>query len=155
MATRYLRPIGQENGITFRHDSCSGTLWFEPKSAPWIDDPASIERTINVQVESMWADIVMSVDSDLAAWIKSSDCRHAPTADEKPLAAEYERLGVAVLAALDLGLNRFLSFVRIEKGQHWVQHVTLDADRLSSHCVGMRAQARINDSDWFRGRFLT
>ena len=143
-------PLGREHGIAFQHEGCNGLLWFELKSAPWISDEASIERTVNVQVESFLVDVVATVEGELAAWMAACDSRHAPTTDDEALAAQYQQHGLAVLAALGHGLNRFLSFVRIEKGQFWVPIVTVNAGRLSSHAVAWQARAKTGTSDWFR-----
>lgn len=146
--TRWL-PRGPQNGITFTHGSCSGVLWFDTKST-WIDDEASIENTINVLVESAHADVVTDVDAELASWMQRRDCRHAPAGEEQNFSERYEQHGRTVLAALDHGLNRFLSFVRIEKGQFGVRRVTLDEGRLSSHAAATKARAKINEGEWFR-----
>ena len=143
-------PRGPQERITFTHDSCSGLLWFELKSAPWINDEASIERTVNVQVESLLVDITTGVDGELARWMQARDCRHAAAPEDKDVAERFGGHGRAVLAALNHGLNRFLSFVRIEKGQYGVRPIKLDEGRLSSHAVGMEARAKIDDGDWFR-----
>jgi hypothetical protein len=141
-------PLGSEHGIKFQHDGCTGLLWLN--STPWNDDQASIERTVNVLVDTIVADIVTSVSADLTASMKVRDCGHAGATDQRVLADAYVLHGNTVLAALDYGLNRFLSFVRIEKGQHWLRHVMLDPGRLASHAVRFRAQASTDGSDWFR-----
>jgi hypothetical protein len=135
-------PMGREHGIGFQHETCTGLLWFELKSASWISDEATIPKTINVLVDNFLADVVTTVDGELAAWMVARDCRHAPTADDEALAARYRQHGEAVTAALNHGLNRFLSFVKIEKGQYWVPLVTVKASG--------EARAKTHTSDWFR-----
>jgi hypothetical protein len=143
-------PRGPENGIKFTHGSCSGLLWFETKSAGWIHDEAGIEQTINVQAESAFAEVVTKVEAAFAAWMQNRDCSHPPPPEEQDLSRRYEQHGHIVLAALNHGLNRFLSFVRIEKGQYGVQQKVLGDDRLSSHAVATNARAKVGDGEWFR-----
>jgi hypothetical protein len=143
-------PRGREHGITFVHGPCSGVLWFDAKCASWINDEASIERTVNVLVETILIDVVTRVESELAAWMEQRDCRRAPPADQKEQADAYERHGHTVMAAVDHALNRFLSFVRIEKGQFGVRRLSLDENRLSGHAIGMHGQAQFDGGEWFR-----
>jgi hypothetical protein len=51
-----------------------------------------------------------------------------------------------------VGVNRLPSYVRIEKGQHWVRPMTLDPGLLASHASRMHAKARPGDGDWFVSR---
>jgi hypothetical protein len=143
-------PIGRKRGVRFTHNDHSGLLWFELESSRFSSDEAEIARLVNVAVDKAFIEIGATVDGELGDWMKKRDFRKEPTAAEEALAERYFLHGKQVLAALSHGLNRFLSYVRIEKGQYWVRPIVLDPDHLSSHAVGMNAKARVGDGDWFR-----
>jgi hypothetical protein len=119
-------PIGRETGLTFTHEGCSGLIWFELQSSRFNRDEAEIARTVNVMAQTVFVEVVTTVDSELGGWIERRDFRKAPSADEEPLAERYLAHGKEVLAALSHGMNRFLSYIRIEKGQYWVRRIELE-----------------------------
>jgi hypothetical protein len=132
-------PLGKAEGLTFHHKNLSSVLWLEPDSVPFGVDQDDIPRTINIWVNKLYVEICASVDAELATWIRHRDCSHPP-ADDAVLADAYRQLGVDVNDAVDHGLSRFLSFVRVEKGQSW----------LPSRASHTELKARAPEGDWFR-----
>jgi hypothetical protein len=82
--------------------------------------------------------------------MQSRDFRKHPTSEEKALYQRYEEHGRQVLSVVQDGLNQMLTFVRTEKDQYWLRSYLIDFKNIMSFSVQCKAQARINDSPWFR-----
>ena len=137
-------PIGKAEGLTFQHEGHSGVIWFELDSIGDLGEPDKdeIERTINNHVDKLYVEISVGVNVELATWIKKVDCSRRGLVDDESLSNAYIQLGVDVENAFHHGVSRFLSFIRIQKGQYWLPS--------SSRELITRAKARTSDTGWFR-----
>jgi hypothetical protein len=70
------------------------------------------------------------------------------TEEEKPLAERYEIHCREVFSLLADGVNRLLTFMRVEKEQFWLNPLEIDLDRMASHSVAFEAQ--VDGGPWFR-----
>ena len=137
-------PLGDDQGIRFQHGICSGVLWFDSQCAKWASDVTEEEigRTVNLMAYRIHADITLSVEADLADYMKRRDFTRMPSLDEADLADRCDKHGREVFSALDKGLNRFLSFVRIEKGQYWLRHLKIDWDNIGITCSQLSCEGK-------------
>jgi hypothetical protein len=77
------------------------------------------------------------------------DLSRQPSVEEHPFAQRYETHGKEVLDLLFHYLNRFVDFLRAEKGQFWVAPYR-DAFGISSTASKFNAKACIDGGAWFR-----
>jgi hypothetical protein len=146
-------PIGPENGIRLCRDDLELVLWLDVKSVQWANEVAEevIPNRINLTAHRICADITSTMDDvELLSYMPVRDFSRQPTEEEAPLAERYEIHGREVFSLLADGVNRLLTFIRIEKGQFWLDPLEIDLDNISSHSVEFRAKAQIDDGSWFR-----
>lgn len=146
-------PTGTDNGIRLRRDDLELLLWLDTKSVQWASEVAEedIPRHVNLTAHRIYADITAAMEDDeLLSYMPIRDYSRQPTDEEEPLAERYEAHGREVFSLLRDGVNRFLTFVRVEKGQYWLDPLEIDVDDISSHTVASGAKAQIDDGSWFR-----
>lgn len=68
----------------------------------------------------------------------------------EPLAEQYEAHGKEVLLVLFATLNRFVEFLRAEKGQFWIAPYRINLGMISSTATEFRAKAQVSGGAWFR-----
>jgi len=89
-------------------------------------------------------------DVELLSYMSVRDFSRQPTEEEEPLAERYVIHGREVFSLLADGVNRLLTFIRVEKGQFWLDPLEIDLDNISSHSAEFGAKAQIDDGPWFR-----
>jgi hypothetical protein len=146
-------PLGPENGIRLRRDDLELVLWLDVKSVQWASEIAEedIPNHINLTAHKIYADITATVDDvELLSYMPVRDFSRQPTEEEKPLAERYEIHGREVFSLLADGVNRLLTFIRVEKGQYWLNSLEIDLDSMASHSVEFEARAQVDGDSWFR-----
>jgi len=89
-------------------------------------------------------------DIELLSYMSSRDFSQQPTEEEEPLAERYEIHGREVFSLFADGVNRLLTFIRVEKGQFWLNPLEIDLDRMASHSAEFEARAKVDGGPWFR-----
>jgi hypothetical protein len=146
-------PIGIQKGLYLRRDDLELSLWFDAKSAVWASNLSEedILNSSKVTAHRIYADITTTMDDiELLSYMSSRDFSRAPSEDEEPLAELYKTHGMKVFSLLQDGVNRFLTFVRVEKGQFWLDSLEIDLDNISSHSTEFGARAQVDNGAWFR-----
>lgn len=144
-------PIGPDNGIRVGQDNLELLLWLDPKAAQWASELSEedIPRHVNITAHRIYADISTTTDdAELLTYMANRDFSRQPTEEEEPLAERYEILGREVFSLLRDGINRLMTFIRVEKGQYWLEPVEIDLDNEPS--VQFEARAQVDDGSWFR-----
>jgi len=134
-------------------DGLELSLWFDVKSAVWAIDLSEedISHHNNIKAHRIYADITTTMDDiELLAYMSSRDFSREPNEEEESLAERYEAHGMKVFSLIRDGVNRFLTFVRVEKGQFWLDPLEIDLDNISSHAVDFEARAQVGNGSWFR-----
>ncbi len=145
-------PLGPENGIRLCRDDLELVLWLDVKSVQWVSEVAEedIPNRINLTTHRIYADITATMDDDaLLSYMPVRDFSRQPTEEEESLAERYELHGREVFSLLADGVNRLLTFIRVEKGQFWLNPLEIDLDRMASHSVEFKARAQVDDGPWF------
>ncbi len=146
-------PIGLDNGIRSSRNGFELLLWLDTKSVQWASEVSEevVPNHVNLTVHRIYADITtITDDAELLSHMSSRDFSQPPNADEELLAERYEIHGKEVFSLLQVGLNRFLTFIGVEKGQYWVDPLKFDLDDMPSLSVEFRARAQVGDGSWFR-----
>ena len=142
-------PIGPDNGIRLCRDGLELLLWLEAKASGVSEE--AIPRHINLTAYEIYADITTTMDDlELLSYMARRDFSRQPNEEEEPLAERYETHGREVFSLLRDGLNRLLTFIRVEKGQFWLDPLEFDFDDLASRSVQFDARAQVGDGEWFR-----
>jgi hypothetical protein len=146
-------PLGPDNGIRLCRDRFELLLWLDTKSAEWASEVSEedISRHVNLTAHRIYADITTTMDDlELLSYMPGRNFSRLPSEEEEPLAERYEAHGRAVFSLLRDGVNRLLTFIRVEKGQFWLDPLEIDLNNISSHAVQFKAKAQIDDGPWFR-----
>jgi hypothetical protein len=146
-------PIGSENGIRFNRNNLELVLWLDVKSVQWASEVTEedIPNHINLTAHRIYADVTATMDDiELMSYMSSRDFSQQPTEAEEPLAERYEIHGREVFSLFAEGVNRLLTFIRVEKGQFWLNPLEIDLDRMASHSAEFEARAQIDGGPWFR-----
>jgi hypothetical protein len=141
-------PIGPENGMHYDQANYLLVLWF---NLACINRTANLAQMRYIKGHTIFADIIMDdVDDEFLHYMTVRDYSRMPTPEEESLAQRYEEHGRAVLSFVQAGLNRLLTYVRIEKGQYWLTRYGIDFGDMASLAVHFQAQACIDNGPWFR-----
>jgi hypothetical protein len=146
-------PIGADNGIRLCRDSLELLLWFDAKSAQWASEVTeeTIPRHVNLTAHRIYADITATMgDIELLSYMSSRDFSRVPNEEEERLEERYEAHGREVFSLLRDGVSRLLTFIRVEKGQFWLDPLDIDLDRMASHSAEFEARAQVDNGPWFR-----
>ena len=114
-------PIGRDNGIRQCRDGYELLLWLDAKSVQWASKvlEEDIPNHVNLTVHRIYAEITTAMDDfELLSYMARRDFSRPYTKDEEPLAERYEVHGREVFSILRDGVNRLLTFIRVEKGQY-------------------------------------
>jgi hypothetical protein len=146
-------PIGQENGIHHTHGDYHLLLWLDVSCAVWGSDitPDKIAQMGKVSAYRTYADVTTDALNDqLLHHMTVRGYTRQPTPEEEFLVQSYEEHGREVLSLVRDGLNKLLTYARVEKGQYWLTPYAIDLDDMASHSVQFRARACVDDGPWFR-----
>jgi len=146
-------PIGGHEGIQLSRDGLELLLWFDVESAMWASDLSEedIPHRTNITAHRIHASITTTTDDiELLSYMSSRDFSRQPNEEEEALAERYETHGRKVFSLLRDGVNRFLTFVRVAKGQFWLDPLEIGLDNISSHADEFEARAQVGNGSWFR-----
>jgi hypothetical protein len=146
-------PLGPENGIRLCRGDLELVLWLDVKSVQWAGEVAEedIHNHINLTADRIYADITATMDDvELLSYMPVRDFSRQPMEEEEPLAERYQTHGREVFSLLADGVNRLLTFIRVEKGQFWLNPLEIDLDRMASHSIEFEAKAKVDSGPWFR-----
>jgi len=153
---------GEENPINFKDEQFNLRLWVDedcifPKGSDefvpdWINTDINGVNKIKAEIQ------IQNIDDELATFIyderESSRGMHhgiKPT-DERydDLNIRFNKLGSDTVKLTYEICNRFISYVRNEKGQYLLESLTYDKEDLHSVYVQTHVKAKINEGEWFR-----
>jgi hypothetical protein len=141
-------PIGPEHGVHYDRDNYHLVFWF---NLGCINRTRRHTEMSSIRAHTIYVDVITNgLDDQLLHYMTVRDYTRMPTPEEEPLAQRYEEHGRDAVSLVQEGLNRLLTYVRIEKGQYWLTPYAIDFGDMASHAVEFRAQACIDDGPWFR-----
>jgi hypothetical protein len=146
-------PLGPENGIRLCRGDLELVLWLDVKSVQWAREVAEedIHNHINLTAHRIYADITATMDDvELLSYMPVRDFSQLPTKEEEPLAERYEIHGREVFSLFADGVNRLLTFIRVEKGQFWLNPLEIDLERMAFLSAEFEAKAQVDGGPWFR-----
>ncbi len=149
----------EDNPIEFKNEQFTLRLWIDKDCIFGKNSDEEIAHWVNIMVNKIKVEInIQNVDDQLATFIydereSSRDIHHGiqPT-DEgyDALSSKFNKLGQdAVKLTYDI-CNRFISYVRNEKGQYLLELLTYEEENIKSVYVGTNAKTKIDDGEWFR-----
>ena len=156
-------PLEEDQVLKVDRDGITVRLWFAPdcllgseRSALERDGLAELEKWVNIRVHKIHACATSGISGELAQFIyENRDWpRRGPNsipADDlsERLKDEYIKLGQQVLEAVVGAVNRFISYIRVHRGQYWLRKRPINYDRMRSDFTEYRAKVRIEARDWF------
>lgn len=148
---------GEENPIEFENEQFNLRLWIDidcifPKTSDLKITSYMMVHQIKVEIQ------IQNIDDELATFIyderKSSYDKHygIQPSDERydDFNGRFNKLGLdAVKLTYDI-CNRFISYVRNQKGQYRLELLIYDEEDLHSVYVRANVKAKIDDGEWFR-----
>jgi hypothetical protein len=146
-------PLGPENGIRLCQGDLELVLWLDVKSVQWDSEVAEedIPNHINLTAHRIYADTTATMDDvELLSYMPVRDFSRLPTKEEEPLTERYEIHGREVFSLFADGVNRLLTFIRVEKGQFWLNPLQIDLDRMAFLSAEFEAKAKVDGGPWFR-----
>jgi hypothetical protein len=106
---------------------------------------------VDVSAHRIYADVTTdALDDQLLHYMMVRDYTRKPTPDEESLVQSYEEHGREIFSLVRDGLNKLLTYARVEKGRYWVTPYAIDLDDMASHSIKFQARARVDDGPWFR-----
>lgn len=120
-------------------------LWFDASSTQWATPSTEeeLKKTITPALHRVTATVtIIDVADDFAAWIESTRNPNSP----ENFAAIYRALADQVYDLVVSSVNRLISYIRVEKGQYWVDEYKI-SDRKDLHVQEQRAM--IESGKWF------
>lgn len=154
---------GEANPIEFENQQFNLRLWTDedcifPKLSNEFDPSFWINNDIN-GVNKIKAEIqIQNTDDELATFIydereSSRSIHHGiqPTNEiYDDFNSRFNKLGADAVKLTYEICNRFISYVRNEKGQYQLESLIYDKENLHSVYMHTNTKAKIDDGEWFR-----
>ena len=141
-------PLEEQEFLISENDNLRLKLWFDVKTTWWASQPdkEQIAKIVNVMARKIYADItICNLDDDFLKFISTRDYSKELEPGYEELQKDYELLGKQVQHFTLCQLNRLIAYVRIYKGQYWLQEYPLDKD----YYAKFSSKARIENGEWF------
>jgi hypothetical protein len=98
-------------------------LWF---NLACINQTRRHTEMSSIRAHTIYADVIINgLDDHFLHYMAVRGYTRMPTPEEEPLAQRYEAHGRDVFSLIQEGLNRLLTYVRIEQGQYWLTPYTI------------------------------
>jgi hypothetical protein len=121
--------------------------WARDVSHLTFEDAARMPMIV---VHRIYAEVTSEEAAPLLQYMQSQGAYNNTTSGSEPLATLYVQHAREVFAAVAHGWNRLLTFVRAEKGQHWLNPFPTDFEDVRGLAHTTNAQARVGDeAEWF------
>lgn len=153
-------PSDESEALVWNQDKVNVRLWLDRKCSMLAEsDLAEIGEYVNIPLIRIYTDVeIQGMDDQLAEYIY--ELEKQPTSDaiknldeqNTKLAESYLQIGQHVLHSALSAHNRLSTYVRIVKGQYWLEEYALDFDRMASDFASFRAKARIGNREWVKWR---
>jgi hypothetical protein len=143
-------PMESDDHLVVRSDDMELSLWFDRSSAdhPRGDDPLRLE---NVCVRRVNAEVrIRNLDYGFIDFILEVSTEPKP--EGYPYSERYKELGVKVYDLTLKCVNRLISYIRVEKGQYWLEELEIDPGRMASAFIWFKAVCSRDREQWFNWR---
>lgn len=129
------------DSLSVECDGVSARFFFTEQSSRFrIDSERAISKCNNIELSSVIAEATLEITEDLLSEIEIGE-----TAIHGSQSEDYFRVGSSVYLCIVKAINRFISYIRAEKRQFWVEEIELDPKNMGQFFIASDAHITLSD----------